>query len=94
MQRDMLQKPFKPPTRHFALDDEGGLRRDRRGEAREGLRRAGRGAATLPTRLDRQGTMLAAHLSAVQALEPLYASFSDEQKKIADGLMIGPMGLM
>lgn len=39
--------------------------------------------------------MLAAHLSAVlQALEPLYASFSDEQKKIADGLMIGPMGLM
>lgn len=73
----------------------GRLRRDHRGEAPEGLRRAGRGAATLPARLDRQGTMLAAHLSAVlQALEPLYASFSDEQKKIADGLMIGPMGLM
>jgi hypothetical protein len=28
------------------------------------------------------------------ALEPLYASFSDEQKKFADGLKIGPMGVM
>jgi hypothetical protein len=29
-----------------------------------------------------------------EALQPLYASFSDEQKKIADGIAIGPMGLM
>ena len=28
------------------------------------------------------------------ALDPLYASFSDEQKKLADGLKIGPMGVM
>jgi hypothetical protein len=53
---------------------------------------------TLPTRLEHQEKMLAAHLSSVQALEaavgPLYASFSNEQKKIADGLMIGPMGMM
>ena len=28
------------------------------------------------------------------ALDPLYASLSDEQKEIADGLRIGPMGLM
>lgn len=53
MQRDMLQKPFKPPTRHFALDDEGAYGEIVEGEAREGLRRAGRGAATLPARLDR-----------------------------------------
>jgi hypothetical protein len=25
---------------------------------------------------------------------PLYASFSDEQKKLADALRIGPMGVM
>jgi hypothetical protein len=29
-----------------------------------------------------------------EAAAPLYDSFSDEQKKIADGLMIGPMGMM
>jgi len=28
------------------------------------------------------------------ALGPLHASFSDEQKKFADGLKIGPMGVM
>lgn len=53
---------------------------------------------TLLARLDRQEAMLTAHLASVkslkEALEPLYASFSDEQKKIADGMMIGPMGVM
>jgi hypothetical protein len=42
--------------------------------------------------------MAAGHLASLQAikaaLEPLYASFSDEQKKFADGLKIGPMGVM
>ena len=55
-------------------------------------------AATLPARLDRRETMLSAHLSRVkalkEALDPLYASLSDEQKKIADSMMIGPMGMM
>ena len=55
-------------------------------------------AATPPARLDRQETMLAAHPSRVKALKealaPLYASFSEEQKKIANGMMIGPMGMM
>jgi hypothetical protein len=55
-------------------------------------------ATTLPARLDRQETMLSAHLSRIktlkEALDPLYASFSDEQKKIANGVMIGPMGMM
>lgn len=54
--------------------------------------------ATLQARLDRQETMLSTHLSSLkalkEALEPLYASFSDEQKELADGLMIGPMGMM
>lgn len=55
-------------------------------------------AGTLLERLDRQEAMLSAHLASVkslkEALQPLYASFSDEQKKIADGMMIGPMGMM
>jgi hypothetical protein len=53
---------------------------------------------TLPARLDRQDAMLSAHLASLRALkeavEPLYGSFSDEQKKVADSMMIGPMGMM
>jgi len=52
----------------------------------------------LPTRLDHYEKMLSQHLATLEAikaaLDPLYASFSDEQKKIADGLMVGPMGVM
>lgn len=55
-------------------------------------------ATTLPARLAARQAMLATHLTALgalkSALDPLYASFSDEQKKIADRLMIGPMGMM
>jgi hypothetical protein len=54
--------------------------------------------ATLPARLDRREKMLSAHLAAVRTLkdtvDPLYAALNDDQKKIADGLMIGPMGMM
>ncbi len=54
--------------------------------------------ATLPARLDFQGKMLSARLKALEsmkgALIPLYASFSDDQKKLADELMFGPMGMM
>jgi hypothetical protein len=54
--------------------------------------------ATLPARLDLREKMLAAHLDALKgmkaALAPLYAAFSDEQKKIADDLMTCPMGMM
>jgi hypothetical protein len=53
---------------------------------------------TLPEKLDHHSQMAAAHITNLQAikatLDPLYASFSDEQKKLADGLKIGPMGLM
>jgi hypothetical protein len=55
-------------------------------------------AASLPEKLERHAKMAAGHLASLQAikaaLDPLYASLSDEQKKIADGLRIGPMGLM
>ena len=55
-------------------------------------------AASLPEKLDHHAKMSAGHLASLQAikaaLEPLYASFSDEQKKFADGLKIGPMGVM
>lgn len=54
--------------------------------------------ATLSARLARREEMLTAHLAALKslrsALEPLYATFSDEQKKVADGIWIGPMGMM
>src|SRR3984893_13111909 len=56
------------------------------------------GTASLPQKLEHHAKMAAGHLAILQAikaaLDPLYASFSDEQKKIADGLRIGPMGLM
>jgi hypothetical protein len=55
-------------------------------------------ATTLPIRLERHEKMLSAHLNALRilkdAVEPLYASLTDEQKRLADGLMIGPMGMM
>lgn len=55
-------------------------------------------ALDLPTRLARQEKMLklaSDNLQAINdALTPLYATLSDEQKKIADGLRIGPMGAM
>jgi hypothetical protein len=55
-------------------------------------------SVTLPARLEAQETMLASHLAALKALkdalDPLYASFSGDQKKRADELMIGPMGIM
>lgn len=54
--------------------------------------------ATLPARLDLREKMLQAQLDAAKetkaALDPLYASFSNEQKQTADDLMTGPMGMM
>ncbi|HET6377532.1 MAG TPA: Spy/CpxP family protein refolding chaperone [Methylocella sp.] len=45
-------------------------------------------------RLQMMSSRVAAMQSIKEALDPLYASFSDEQKKIADKLKIGPMGVM
>jgi len=53
---------------------------------------------SLPERIEHDEKMAATHLANLQAikgsLDPLYASFSDEQKKFAETLKIGPMGLM
>jgi len=54
--------------------------------------------ATLPDKLAMREKMMTAHLEALRrfkaAVDPLYAALSDEQKKTADELMIGPMGMM
>ena len=53
---------------------------------------------TLPDKLAMREKMMTAHLEALRklktAVDPLYAAFSDEQKKAADQLMLGPMGMM
>jgi LTXXQ motif family protein len=60
----------------------------------------GQGGTSLsaPDRLDRMGRMMTAMLDAVKAtkksaLEPLYAVLSDDQKKLANQLVRGPMGM-
>jgi thioester reductase-like protein len=67
-------------------------------EGKEKQMTSARSAASLPDELERHAKMAAsnaANLNAIKAaLDPLYASFSDEQKKIADALKIDPMGLM
>lgn len=59
------------------------------------------GGMRTPTTQDiigRSEKALTTRLEAVRvvgsAFEPLYASFSDEQKKAADELLVGPMGIM
>jgi hypothetical protein len=53
---------------------------------------------SLPDRLDRMETHMSAHIAAIEAvkaaLAPLYASFTDDQKKRADRILVGPMGMM
>lgn len=56
------------------------------------------GSGALPEKLASHEKMLVAHLDAMRrlrtAFDPLYAALSADQKKTADGLMIGPMGVM
>jgi len=56
------------------------------------------GSATLPEKLAGREKAIAAHLEALRrlrsAIDPLYAALSIDQKKTADDLMIGPMGVM
>lgn len=59
------------------------------------------GGAAASTPLDRLGQyekMLVSRLERVRALkaavDPLYASLSDDQKKLADELLMSPMGIM
>jgi LTXXQ motif family protein len=54
--------------------------------------------ATLPDKLSMREKMMTAHLEALRkfkaAVDPLYAALSPEQKKTADELLLGPMGMM
>jgi len=53
--------------------------------------------ATLPEKLALHEKMMTAHLEALRRLkmvvDPLYAALSPEQKKTADELVMGPMGM-
>ena len=61
--------------------------------------KAGQDSASLnaPDRLDRMEKMMTSMLEAIKAtraaLSPLYAVLTDEQKKVADQLIHGPMGM-
>ena len=54
-------------------------------------------SGTLPERLAAREKAMTAHLEALRplrsAVEPLYVALSDDQKKTADQLMIGPIGM-
>ena len=58
----------------------------------------GQGApATLPERLAREDKLVAAHLAALkkaeEAVTQLYGVLTDDQKKVADTIVVGPMGM-
>src|SRR6516165_2670996 len=59
---------------------------------------AGSETATLPGKLALREKMMTAHLHGLRrfkaAVDPLYAALSPEQKKTADQLLMGPMGMM
>jgi hypothetical protein len=62
------------------------------------MKHGGAAASTPPDRLAHYEKTLTARLETVRALkaavDPLYASLSDDQKKLADELLMGPMGIM
>ncbi len=53
--------------------------------------------ATLPERLAREDKLATAHLAAIkkteEAVAGLYGALTDDQKKVADGIVLGPMGM-
>src|SRR6516225_2685909 len=58
----------------------------------------GQGApATLPERLAREDKLVTAHLAALkkteEAVARLYGMLTDDQKKVADTIVVGPMGM-
>ena len=58
----------------------------------------GTAALSLPDRLDQHEQIMAVHLDTLRTmnkvLKPLYAAFDDAQKRTADQLFSGPMGMM
>ena len=63
-----------------------------------GMMGSSQSTATLPEKLALREKIMTAHLEALRkfkaAVDQLYAALSDEQKKTADELLIGPMGMM
>jgi len=63
-----------------------------------GMGMIGGASGTLPEKLAAHEKMLTAHLDGMRklrtAFDPLYAALNADQKKMADSLMIGPMGVM
>ena len=66
--------------------------------AKPPMMQSGMKPSTAPERLAHYEKALTVRLETVRALkaavDPLYASLSDDQKKVADELLIGPMGIM
>lgn len=66
--------------------------------AKPPMMQGGTKASTAPERLAHYEKTLAARLETVRvlkaAVDPLYASLSDDQKKLADELLMSPMGIM
>jgi hypothetical protein len=62
------------------------------------MKHGGTQASSAPDRLGHYEKTLVSRLETVRALkgavDPLYASLSDDQKKVADELLMGPMGIM
>ena len=62
------------------------------------MSRRGTSTVSLPERLEEHEQILGSQLDAIRAmnkaLKPLYAALSDDQKKTADQLFWGPMGMM
>ncbi|MDP1749253.1 MAG: Spy/CpxP family protein refolding chaperone, partial [Reyranella sp.] len=68
------------------------------GAAKPAMMQGGMKSSTAPERLAHYEKTLTARLETVRALsaavDPLYASLSDDQKKVADELLMSPMGMM
>ena len=62
------------------------------------MSRRGTSTVSLPERLEEHEQLLGSQLDAIRAmnkaLKPLYTALSDDQKKTADQLFWGPMGMM
>jgi LTXXQ motif family protein len=58
----------------------------------------GAAALSLPDRLDRHEQFMATQLDSMRAMnnafKPLYAALSEDQKRTADQMFWGPMGMM
>ena len=66
-------------------------------EMRDAMMSRQGGVGTLPDRLALEDKAVTAHLAALKKIEDaaskLYGALTDDQKKLADGIIVGPMGM-